>query len=285
MAVTVPLRLSSARPEPTRLEENLGPCIEEKVYILGCLPVLPDCVRDVRRNVLFQPPTKNIDDPAVRIDNLLWRRLCTGIRRLPSVHGAAPSHLCSFRPRAVHCPEAIHEQRASCFRPSVGVKRQQIDFRVPEDMPVIVVAGEPTRSDGNSLIRRIGGAVEVIDSETQRLLGGRVSADLEIAGMPPVCPNRLVLFDDLAPADLSGHAELVPCNTARICILGVASDRNDQPREARDLPWTRLPMPGPRERTKRGWHNLGAVDLQRRCSSDRETFARILGPPHPEIPL
>ena len=53
-------------------------------------------------------------------------------------------------------------------------------------MPVIVIAGEPACSDGNALIGRIGGTVEVVDSETQRLLSGRVASDLDIAGTPPI---------------------------------------------------------------------------------------------------
>ena len=92
VAVTVPLRLGTARPEPARLEENLGPCVEEEVYILGCLPVLPDRVRNVCGNVLFLLAAKDIDNLAVWINNLLRRRLRTGIRQFPGVHGAAPSH-------------------------------------------------------------------------------------------------------------------------------------------------------------------------------------------------
>jgi hypothetical protein len=53
-------------------------------------------------------------------------------------------------------------------------------------MPVIVVAGEPPCSDGNVLIGRIGGTVEVVDSETQRLLRGWVASDLDIAGTPSI---------------------------------------------------------------------------------------------------
>jgi hypothetical protein len=53
-------------------------------------------------------------------------------------------------------------------------------------MPMIVIAGEPTCSDGNALIGRIGGTGEVVDSETQRLLSRRVAPDLDIAGTPPI---------------------------------------------------------------------------------------------------
>ena len=83
VAVTVPLRLGAAGPEPPRLEENLGPGVEEELYILGCLPVLPDRVGDVGGNVLFLLAAKDIDDLAVWIDNLLRRRLRTGIGATP----------------------------------------------------------------------------------------------------------------------------------------------------------------------------------------------------------
>src|SRR5271166_3355263 len=111
VAITITLRLGTARPEPARLEENLGPSVEEEVYILGCLPVLPDRVRNGCGYVLFLPPAKDIDDLAVRTNNLLRSRLRTGIRRFPGVHGAAPSHLGRLLPRTVDGPEAIHEQR------------------------------------------------------------------------------------------------------------------------------------------------------------------------------
>ena len=166
-----------------------------------------------------------------------------------------------FLSRAIDGAEAIHEQRASCLRPSKGVERQQIDFRIPEDMPVIVVAGESTCSDGNALIGGIGGTVEMVDSETQRLLRGRVAFDLDIAGTPPIRPSRLVLLDDLAPTELSGDAELFRCDAARIGILRIASGHSNQPRNTHDLARTRLPMPGPLERTGNDWRNLGTVDL------------------------
>ena len=89
VAITITLRLGTARPEPARLEENLGPSVEEEVYILGCLPVLPDRVRDIGSNVLFLLPAQDIDDLAVRTNNLLRCRLRTGIRGPsdpPSLH-------------------------------------------------------------------------------------------------------------------------------------------------------------------------------------------------------
>ena len=109
VAVTVPLRLRTARPEPARLEKNLGPCVEEEVYILGGLPVLPDRVGNVGGNVLFLLAAKDIDNLAVWINNLLRRRLRTGVRRFPGIHGAAPSHLGRLLPRAVDGPKPIHE--------------------------------------------------------------------------------------------------------------------------------------------------------------------------------
>ena len=129
-------------------------------------------------------------------------------------------------------------------------------------MPLIVVAGEPTCSDRNALIGRIGGTVEVVDSETQRLLSGRIAFDFDIAGAPPICPSRLVLFDNLSPADLTSKAEFLPSDAANILIIGVAAGHGNQPRYTHGLARTRLPMPGPDERTGHGWRNIGTVDLQ-----------------------
>ena len=129
-------------------------------------------------------------------------------------------------------------------------------------MPLIVVAGKPTCTDGHALIGRIGGTVEVVDSKTQRLLSGRIAFDFDIAGAPPISPSHLVLFDDLAPADLSSCAEFLPCAAANIRILGVTSDHSNQPRYTHNLAGTRLPTPGPHERTRHDRRNLGTVDLQ-----------------------
>src|SRR5262249_6129514 len=125
----------------------------------------------------------------------------------------------------------------------------------------------------------------VIDSETQRLLSGRVAFNLDIAGAPSIGPSCLVLLDDLAPADLSGHAESFRCDAARIRILCISSGHSSKARNTNCLTRTRLPMPGPHERARSRWHNLGTVDLQRQRSSHCDAFTRVLGPPHAEILL
>src|SRR6516225_3927864 len=130
-------------------------------------------------------------------------------------------------------------------------------------MTMIVVTCKPACSDGNAFIGRISRAVQVIDSETQRLLGGRVAFNLDIAGAPSIGPGRLVLLDDLAPADLSGHAEPFRSDAARIRIRDIASCHSSKPRNTNCLARTRFPMPGPHERARHPWHNLGTVDLQR----------------------
>ena len=109
VAVTVPVRLGAARPEPARLEKNLGPCVEEEVYILGGVTVLHDIIVNVCGYVLLLLAVKDIDNLAVWINNLLRCRLRTGVRRFPGIHGAAPSHLGRLLPRAVDGPKPIHE--------------------------------------------------------------------------------------------------------------------------------------------------------------------------------
>src|SRR5262249_52175221 len=126
----------------------------------------------------------------------------------------------------------------------------------------IVVAGEPTCSDGNALIGGIGGTVEGVDSETQPLLRGRGAFHLDIARTTPIRPSRLVLFGDLSPPELSGAVALFPCVEATLRNLGDASGNSNQPRNTYDLARTRLPMPGPLERTGHDWRKLETVDPQ-----------------------
>src|SRR5262245_9099089 len=109
VAVTVPLRLRAAGPKPGRFDENFGPSVQQEVYILGCLPVLPDRVRNVGGNVLFLLAAKDIDNLAVWINNLLRRRLRTAVRGFPGIHAAAPAHLGRLLPCAIDGPKPIHE--------------------------------------------------------------------------------------------------------------------------------------------------------------------------------
>src|ERR1700757_3547053 len=120
-------------------------------------------------------------------------------------------------------------------------------------MSMIVVTCEPACSDGNAIIGRISRAVQVIDSETQCLLGGRVAFNLDVAAAPSIGPSRLVLLDDLAPADLSGHAKPFRYDAARIRILCIPSCHSSKPCNTNCLARPRFPMPGPRERARRRW--------------------------------
>jgi hypothetical protein len=85
MAAAVCLQLSPARPETAGLEQDLGPGVEQKPFIPGRLPVLPDRVGDVRADVLLLLSAKDRNDLAIRTDDLLGRRLRAGIGRFPCV--------------------------------------------------------------------------------------------------------------------------------------------------------------------------------------------------------
>src|SRR4029450_3822033 len=184
MAVTVRLRLGAARPEPGRLKEDLGTSPQEELFVSGRLPVLPDCVRNVRRNVLFLPAAEDFDNATIGTDNSLRRCLRTSVGRFPSVHGPAPTHAGRLRPCPGNGPKSVHQQRAGRLWPSQCVERQQIDLGIPENMPMIIISRQPTRSDGDVLVRGVNGAIQMIGSETQRQLCSRISLDLEIAALP-----------------------------------------------------------------------------------------------------
>ena len=79
MASAVRLQPGAARPEPTRLEKDLGPGVEKEPLILGRLPILPDRVGHIRADVLLLLAAQDVDDLPVRPDRLLRRRLRAGI--------------------------------------------------------------------------------------------------------------------------------------------------------------------------------------------------------------
>ena len=172
MTVTVRLRLGAARPEPARLKEDLGTSPQEEFFVSGCLPVLPDCVRNVRSNVLFLLAAEDFNNATIGTDNPLRCCLRTSVGQFPSVHGPAPTHAGRLRPCPINGPKSVHQQRAGRLWPSQCVERQQIDLGVPENMPMIIISRQPTRSDGDVLVRRVNGAIQMIGSETQRQLCG-----------------------------------------------------------------------------------------------------------------
>src|SRR4030095_3941207 len=184
MAVTARLRLGAARPEPARLEEDLGASAQQELFVSGCLPVLPDCVDNVRSNVLFLLAAQDFDNAIIGTDNPLRRSLRPSVGRFPSVHGSAPTHAGRLHPCPIKGPKSVHQQRAGRLWPSQCVERQQIDLGVPENMPMIIISRQPTRSDRDVLVRRVNGAIQMIGRETQRKLCRRISPDLEIAALP-----------------------------------------------------------------------------------------------------
>src|SRR5271154_1115039 len=235
MAVTVRFQWSAAGPESTRLEKYLGTSVAQKRLISSRLPVLPDRIGDVRANVLLLLAGEDIDYLTIRTDNLLRSGLSTAIGGLPSVEGAAPAHPCRFRPRRIEGAEAIHEQRAGGFRPSQDIKGQKVYLSVPEHVPMVIVAGQRAGSDRHALVCRIGGAIQMIDSEPQCLLCGGVAVDLDVAAQPATCPGRLVSRQYAAPAEVARNIKLILCPSAWVKILGVAPCHGDCALEIHNL--------------------------------------------------
>ena len=183
MAVTVRLRLRAAGPEPARLQQDLGTGVEQEIVVPGRLPVLPDRVSDVRADMLLLLAAKHIHDLTIRADDLIRRRLRTGVGELPGVE--APRQ--PIRPPSLARHRACGSDTSAAPAPlpaRSGVKRQQVDLGVPEHVPMIVVAGQRPGADRDALVGRVGGAVQMVDSEPQCLLCGRVATDLDVAALP-----------------------------------------------------------------------------------------------------
>jgi hypothetical protein len=57
---------------------------------------------------------------------------------------------------------------------------------------MIIVAGQRPGTDRHALVRRIGGANQMVDSESQCLRCGGVAFDFNVAAPPAARPGRLV---------------------------------------------------------------------------------------------
>ncbi len=208
----------------------------------------------------------------IRTDNLLRRSLRTGIGGLPGVEGTTPAHPGRFCPRGIEGAEAIHEQRSGGFRPGQDIKGQQEYLGVPEHMSMIIVAGQRPGADRHALVRRVGGAVQMVDSEPQCLLCGGVAVDFDVAAPPAACPGRLVFRQHAAPAEMSRNIELVSRPCARVQTLGIAPRHGDSALETHNLPGAGFPAPGPFQLVdggrRKSWPST--------CSDDAVAMARLL---------
>ena len=111
------------------------------------------------------------------------RHFRTGIGGFPGIQRTAPAHPGRFRPSAIQRVKAIHQQGSGGFRPCQNIKRQQKDLGIPEDVTVIVVAGQRAGADGHALIGWVGCAVQVVQGEPQGKLRVRIAIDHHIAAL------------------------------------------------------------------------------------------------------
>ena len=113
VAATIRFRLSPAGPEPARLEQDLSTDVEQEPLVLGRLPVLPHRVGDVCADVLFLLAAKDIDDLAIRTDNLLRCRLRASTGRFPRIEGTAPAQSGSWEQLPGQSRQAVKPRRMS----------------------------------------------------------------------------------------------------------------------------------------------------------------------------
>jgi hypothetical protein len=211
--------------------------------------------------MLLLPATKDIDDPAVRSDNLIRCRLGAGVGGLPGIKRTAPTHPDRFCPRPIQGAEAIHEQRSGRLGPGQDIKREQEDLRIPEDMPTVVIAGQCPGPDRHAFVGWIGRAVQMVDREPQRPLRGDIALDLNVAALPAARPGCLMRSDHGAPASTSRKAEFLPRFGVGIENVAIAPYHGDGALKKHDLPGTNSPRPGRCQFAERGWLKGGKIFL------------------------
>ena len=101
------------------------------------------------------------------------------------------------------------------------IKRQQVDLGVPEDVTVIVVAGQRPRADRNAFIGGVGRAVQVVDREPQGMLCGGIALDLDVAARQRLPHAASCAVDHAAPAKASRGIQFFP-RFARGCSVSLS---------------------------------------------------------------
>ena len=80
MAPAVSLTNGSAGPEPCGFQKNFGARFDHEGVISGRLPVLPDRVGNVGRDMLLLRAAEHLDEIPIGADELLRGGLLAGIR-------------------------------------------------------------------------------------------------------------------------------------------------------------------------------------------------------------
>ena len=99
-------------------------------------------MRNIGADVVLHLAGQYLNRSAVGPDHALGRGLHTGIGGFPGVERTLEAEMHGFRTRAGQRVVAVHQHRPRCLWPDRGVEGQQVDFRVPEDVAEIGVAGE-----------------------------------------------------------------------------------------------------------------------------------------------
>ena len=67
-------------------------------------------------------------------------------------------------------------------------------------MAEIVVAGQRAGADRDVLVIWVGRAIQMVEREAKRSLGGRIAIDFDLAGAPTLTPGGCMIGEDAAPA-------------------------------------------------------------------------------------
>jgi hypothetical protein len=147
VGATVGLHANAARPEPSRLDQNLATSVEHELVIAGDAPVLPDPVGDVGADVVLLFAGQDANDAAIRHDCGARGCFLTGLRRLSGVQRALIAMRLGLPAGGAKRVMAIHQEAACHWWIREHVEGQHVDLGVPKDVPAIAFAREATGAD------------------------------------------------------------------------------------------------------------------------------------------
>ena len=171
-------------PQPGRLDEDLGALAGEELDVAAGVEVALEGERDRRVDVVLR-----------RAGGVVGRRLLA-VDRAPRVQRAALAQL--GRPLRGPC-RSVRQRNRSSFRADLGVgvgeERDDVDLGVPEVVALVAAAGDPL--GGDALLLGLGaGLGELEQVPADRLLGGVVAAQLDVAVLPELVQPLALLGED-----------------------------------------------------------------------------------------
>src|SRR5512146_3072550 len=160
-------KLATTRPESGAFHKDLCTIIQQELVVPRALPISPDRISNICRDVDFQFTVPYPNEFTAWRDRRLGRYLLPGIGRFPCIHRPLVSGCASF---VSCCRKRVVPVSEECSRRiwrGTDIEREHVDLGVPEHMTTVGTSGECAGSNRAPVIIRVSSADQVIHRKTK----------------------------------------------------------------------------------------------------------------------